>query len=173
MSIISLNHTIQNQITYTNTLYKSENNQHLFGYCISVLEFIQYIHQVNALYTQLGYKTCINTTVFYTAIRYVLNQKAFTPKLLKTYLKALKNVEGFKQQFGTLFNVEHVVFNYNAESVLLGLPLAVVVTPTQPIDNLGEVRFNVFYDFYSGKVGVKDTIHGLSGYRDRVLACIE
>ncbi len=170
MSIISLHHTIQNQITYTCTLYKSENNHHLFEYCISVLEFIQYIHQVNALYKQLGYKTTINTTVFYTAIKYILTQKAFTPKLLKTYLKALKNVEGFKQQFGTFFNVEHVVFNYNAESVLLGLPLAVVVNPTECIDNLGEVRFIAFYDFYTGKIDVKDAVQRLLGYRDRVLA---
>ncbi len=169
MSVILLNQAIQNQITYTNTFYKSENNQHLFGYCISGLEFIQYIHQVNGLQSSLGCNTRINTKVFYTAIKYVLTQKPFTPKLLKAYLKELKKVEAFKHQFSKLFNVEHIGFNYNAESLLLGLPLAVVVNPPQCIDDLGELRFNVLYDFYAGKVGVKNTIRGLRVYRDKVL----
>ena len=169
MSSIHVKQEADTQIIYTYTLLKSEKDKRRFEYSIHILEFIQCIHRVNKIYKKWGCKTRINTNVFYTALELILTQKTFNTKTLKAYLKALKKVEAFKQVFGRLFQVEHFTFNYNAESLLLGLPLALVVNPPECVDDLGEVRFNVLYTFYSGKIGVKKTIHGLRIYRDKVL----
>lgn len=169
MSSIHLKQDADTQLIYTYKHLKSEKDQQLLTYCLSILEFIQLIRRVNRIYKKWDYPTRIKPEVFYKAMHLVLHKKTFNTKTLKAYLKEVKKVEAFKQSFSKLFNTESITFNYNAESLLLGMPFKMVTNPTEKIDDLGAIRFNVLYKFYSGKVGVKKTICKLMRYRDKIL----
>lgn len=174
MSNIPLKHGQKTQLPPPFNPLKSEKDQCLFGYGSSILEFIQLIKTINKIYKKLGCTTRIKPKVFYKAIKLVINNKPFTTKTLKAYLKEVKKVEVFKQRVCTLFNVEFITFNYNAESLLLGLPLKQIKHPTESIDNLGGDRFIILYNFYSGKVGLTKTVNKLKGYKKQgvILHCI-